>query len=620
MLEGLSSNSMGKRIMRFFYQNLQFCWSQTSHTNSSDEILKPFFGKGLVNMSALVDTEYDMLATGCCTGLHEIAMITPRFSLLLMTIAAQSCFFDTPSLTNLSPRKLYCRESVLLDILHKKSYSFTMSAYTRCQYMCDPDLLDSLFGLTGSPLKVKIVEMCVSCGTESSVEKRRLVDSRSTINEKFIVPKDQKKDLTPVVDGSAVSAVTCTTKDVKMFNVFPLEGFLSLMDVLAVFHELGDELICLSIACGCDCLAQKDKGSLEAEALFELLNRECGFWSFDNAILFRVLHFRNHFIFSVPRMASFFDFCVWGLEDEDALMPCLSTYASPVYNQLQAVYNLERCVVLDRSENNDEREWGIRAFEQDTDDIGVHVHKCQICSSLEREIQEGQVHDGDQTTASIRIEPPRSIDQSGIGHVSFRESMNSSGLTNYKSAESFDKPFGKTVIKLMVMEKNKKDEDQTVISNKARLVAKGLLRNEGIDFNIRVILMYSNEDGILLSQHQNELLGSSVLLMVGLAEIVYESTCVTGKETGCCDSNDVPGNEIKQAWLNLYICVRRSYALSWKPCQGDSLNLPNHRYNIYTIKRSYGTRGYIKMEIGDAHSSWVNYYHMAHATNYKGTS
>nr|GEV22068.1 putative reverse transcriptase domain, ribonuclease H-like domain, aspartic peptidase domain protein [Tanacetum cinerariifolium] len=25
--------------------------------------------------------------------------------------------------------------------------------------------------------------------------------------------------------------------------------------------------------------------------------------------------------------------------------------------------------------------------------------------------------------------------------------------------------------------------------------------------------------------------------------------------------------------------------LSWKPCQGDSLNLPDHRYNIYTIKR-----------------------------------
>nr|GEU99182.1 hypothetical protein [Tanacetum cinerariifolium] len=34
---------------------------------------------------------------------------------------------------------------------------------------------------------------------------------------------------------------------------------------------------------------------------------------------------------------------------------------------------------------------------------------------------------------------------------------------------------------------------------------------------------------------------------------------------------------------------RRSYALSWKPCQGDSLNPPDHRYSIYTIKRE--TRG-----------------------------
>nr|GEV62067.1 hypothetical protein [Tanacetum cinerariifolium] len=28
-----------------------------------------------------------------------------------------------------------------------------------------------------------------------------------------------------------------------------------------------------------------------------------------------------------------------------------------------------------------------------------------------------------------------------------------------------------------------------------------------------------------------------------------------------------------------------SYALSWKPCQGDSLNLPDHRYSSYTVKR-----------------------------------
>ncbi|GJS30160.1 hypothetical protein Tco_0490780 [Tanacetum coccineum] len=35
--------------------------------------------------------------------------------------------------------------------------------------------------------------------------------------------------------------------------------------------------------------------------------------------------------------------------------------------------------------------------------------------------------------------------------------------------------------------------------------------------------------------------------------------------------------------------LRGSYALSWKPCQGDSLNLPDHRYNIYTVQRSYRT-------------------------------
>ncbi|GJS74167.1 hypothetical protein Tco_0707008 [Tanacetum coccineum] len=39
--------------------------------------------------------------------------------------------------------------------------------------------------------------------------------------------------------------------------------------------------------------------------------------------------------------------------------------------------------------------------------------------------------------------------------------------------ELIDKPFGKTVIKLKWLWKNKEDEDQTVIRNKARLVAKG---------------------------------------------------------------------------------------------------------------------------------------------------
>ncbi|GKD61004.1 retrovirus-related pol polyprotein from transposon TNT 1-94 [Tanacetum coccineum] len=48
--------------------------------------------------------------------------------------------------------------------------------------------------------------------------------------------------------------------------------------------------------------------------------------------------------------------------------------------------------------------------------------------------------------------------------------------------ELVDKPFGKTVIKLKWLWKNKKDEDQIVISNKARLVAKRYAQEEGIDF------------------------------------------------------------------------------------------------------------------------------------------
>ncbi|GKA75192.1 retrovirus-related pol polyprotein from transposon TNT 1-94, partial [Tanacetum coccineum] len=48
--------------------------------------------------------------------------------------------------------------------------------------------------------------------------------------------------------------------------------------------------------------------------------------------------------------------------------------------------------------------------------------------------------------------------------------------------ELVDKPFGKTVIILKWLWKNKKDEYNTVICNKERLVAKGYHQEEGIDF------------------------------------------------------------------------------------------------------------------------------------------
>nr|GEX31386.1 Gag-Pol polyprotein [Tanacetum cinerariifolium] len=48
--------------------------------------------------------------------------------------------------------------------------------------------------------------------------------------------------------------------------------------------------------------------------------------------------------------------------------------------------------------------------------------------------------------------------------------------------ELLDKPFGKMVIRLKWLWKNKKDEDQTVICNKAQLVANGYAQEEGINF------------------------------------------------------------------------------------------------------------------------------------------
>nr|GFB10433.1 hypothetical protein [Tanacetum cinerariifolium] len=69
--------------------------------------------------------------------------------------------------------------------------------------------------------------------------------------------------------------------------------------------------------------------------------------------------------------------------------------------------------------------------------------------------------------------------------------------------ELVDKPFGKTVIKLKWLWKNKKDEDQTVIRNKARLVAKGYAQEEGIDFEESFALVARLEAVQILSHMQH---------------------------------------------------------------------------------------------------------------------
>nr|GEZ36513.1 retrovirus-related Pol polyprotein from transposon TNT 1-94 [Tanacetum cinerariifolium] len=77
--------------------------------------------------------------------------------------------------------------------------------------------------------------------------------------------------------------------------------------------------------------------------------------------------------------------------------------------------------------------------------------------------------------------------------------------------ELVDKPFGKMVIKLKWLWKNKMDEDQTVIRNKARLVEKGYAQEEGIDFEesfapvarlevVRILIAYAAHKSFLIYQ------------------------------------------------------------------------------------------------------------------------
>nr|GFC18764.1 retrovirus-related Pol polyprotein from transposon TNT 1-94 [Tanacetum cinerariifolium] len=75
--------------------------------------------------------------------------------------------------------------------------------------------------------------------------------------------------------------------------------------------------------------------------------------------------------------------------------------------------------------------------------------------------------------------------------------------------ELVDKPFGKSIIRLKWLWKNKKDEDQTVIRNKAQLVAKWYAQEEGIDFKesfapvarleaVRIFISYAAHKSFLI--------------------------------------------------------------------------------------------------------------------------
>ncbi|GJY72074.1 retrovirus-related pol polyprotein from transposon TNT 1-94 [Tanacetum coccineum] len=118
--------------------------------------------------------------------------------------------------------------------------------------------------------------------------------------------------------------------------------------------------------------------------------------------------------------------------------------------------------------------------------------------------------------------------------------------------ELVDKPFGKTVIKLKWLWKNKKDEDNTVIHNKLRLVAKGYAHEEGIEFeeSFAPVACLESEE-VYVSQPEG-------LVDPDHPEKVYS---------------------LRKALYGLKQAPKAgSYPLSQKPCQGDSskLNLPYH--------------------------------------------
>ncbi|GJR44805.1 retrovirus-related pol polyprotein from transposon TNT 1-94 [Tanacetum coccineum] len=147
--------------------------------------------------------------------------------------------------------------------------------------------------------------------------------------------------------------------------------------------------------------------------------------------------------------------------------------------------------------------------------------------------------------------------------------------------ELVDKPFSKNVIKLKWLWKNKNDEDQTVIRNKARLVAKGYAQEEGIDFKesfalvarleaVRIFVAYAANKSFPIYQMEVK----TAFLNSPLKEEVY-----VAQPDGFVDP-DHPDKvyRLRKALYELKQAPRASYALSWKPYQRDSLNLPDHRY------------------------------------------
>ncbi|GKC83485.1 retrovirus-related pol polyprotein from transposon TNT 1-94 [Tanacetum coccineum] len=130
--------------------------------------------------------------------------------------------------------------------------------------------------------------------------------------------------------------------------------------------------------------------------------------------------------------------------------------------------------------------------------------------------------------------------------------------------ELVDKPFGKMIIKLKWLWKNKKDEDQTVIRNKARLVAKGYAQEEGIDFEesfapvarleaVRIFLLCTNrivwplEEIVLLVPNDLSVRVDTIRLYITVWRIgwILNGAFSDVDHAGCIDTRKSTSGEIQ---------------------------------------------------------------------------
>nr|GEX67264.1 retrovirus-related Pol polyprotein from transposon TNT 1-94 [Tanacetum cinerariifolium] len=85
---------------------------------------------------------------------------------------------------------------------------------------------------------------------------------------------------------------------------------------------------------------------------------------------------------------------------------------------------------------------------------------------------------------------------------------------------------------------------------------------------------------LTLEQSQQGVSNDALVIIEGVEEL-KRNVWIKGENKAALPTlMQKPGQYIRYRFS-----LRQSYALIWKPCQGDSLNLPDHRYSIYTIKR-----------------------------------